>query len=162
MTGFRDTEVAFCVASTLALLRPAWYLRLALPTIAELEAALFAAVGIVRGEVTGRAELAPLISAFATEMKKRLTPSTAELLRGLVGRLSERPSLGRWRDGVDAAARRAGLLVCGELEAAAHMVSTEPTLADGPRPSDKVRDLVVFSVSPGYFAARRRLGVAVG
>ncbi|HEX9103557.1 MAG TPA: hypothetical protein VF997_15200, partial [Polyangia bacterium] len=64
-------------------------------------------------------------------------------------------------DAVDAAARRAGLLVCGELEAAARMVSTEPALPDGQPAREKVRDLVVFSVSPGYFAARRKLGVAV-
>lgn len=161
MTGYRDTEIAFCVASTLALLRPAWYLRLALPAVAELEAALAAAVRLVGGPVAARAELAPLVDAFAAEMRKRLTPESAALLQGLVGRLGERPSLGRWRDAVDAAARRAGLLVCGELEAAARMVSTEPVLPDGPRAKDKVRDLVVFSVSPGYFAARRRLGVTV-
>jgi hypothetical protein len=94
-------------------------------------------------------------------MRKRLTPHAAELLPGLVGRLGGVPPLSRWRDAVDAAARRAGLLVCGELAAAAHMVESEPVLPDGPRPRDKVRDLVVFSVSPGYFAARKKLGVSV-
>jgi golgin subfamily B member 1 len=83
------------------------------------------------------------------------------VLRGLVGRLDERPNLVRWREAVNAAARRAGLLVCGELEAAARMVSTEPALLDGPTAKDHVRDLVVFSVSPGYFAARQKLGVTV-
>jgi tetratricopeptide (TPR) repeat protein len=161
MTGFRDTEIAFSVASTLALLRPAWYLRLALPAVAELEAALTAAVSLVRENVTGRPELAPLVAAFSNAMQKRLDPQAAEVLRGFVDRLGERPNLARWRDAVDAAARRAGLLVCGELEAAARMVSIEPVLPDGPRARDKIRDLVVFSVSPGYFAARRKLGVAV-
>lgn len=161
MTGYRDTEIAFCVASTLALLRPAWYLRLALPAIAELEAALIAAVGLVRDDVTPAPELAPMVAAFSAEMHKRLTPQTAEVLRGVVSRLEGRPNLARWRDAVDAVARRAGLLVCGELEAAARMVSTEPALPDGPPAREKVRDLVVFSVSPGYFAARRKLAVAV-
>jgi tetratricopeptide (TPR) repeat protein len=158
MTGYRDTEIAFSVASTLALLRSAWYLRLALPAVHELEAALLAAIGLVREDVA-RSELT---DAFAAEMQKRLTPPTRDMLSDLVGRLTERPNLARWRDAVDAAARRAGLLVCGELEAAARMVSTEPLLPDGPRARDKVQDLVVFSVSPGYFAARRKLGVALG
>jgi hypothetical protein len=162
MAGFRDTEVVFCVASTLALLRPAWYLRLALPSIQELEAALAAAVSLVRPDVAARPEIAPLAEAFAAEMKKRLTPQAAEALPGLVARLGDRPNLGRWRDSVDATARRAGLLVCGELEAAARMVASEPVLPDGPRSRDKVRDLVVFSVSPGYFAARKKLGVTIG
>jgi hypothetical protein len=161
MTGFRDTEIAYCVASTMALLRPAWYLRLALPTVDELEAALVAAVGLVRDDFAGRPELAPMVEAFSSEMQKRVTPQAREVLGDLCRRLSERPSLSGWRDAVDAAARRAGLLVCGELEAAARMVSTEPVQPDGPRPRDKVQDLVAFSVSPAYFAARRNLGVAV-
>jgi hypothetical protein len=161
MSGYRDTEIAFCVASMLALLRPAWYLRLALPTALELEAALIAAVSLVRGDVAGRPELTPLVESFSAEMQKRVTPQTQEVLHDLVRRLTERPNMARWRDAVDAAARRAGLLVCGELDAAARMVSTEPVLPDGPRPRDKVQDLVVFSVSPRYFAVRRKLGVAV-
>jgi tetratricopeptide (TPR) repeat protein len=161
MAGYRDTEIAFCVASTLALLRPAWYLRLALPTSQELEAALIAAIGLVRGDVTTGPELAPLVESFSAEMQKRVTRQTLEVLRGLVGRFTGRPNLARWRDAVDAGARRAGLLVCGELEAAARMASTEPVLRGGPQPRDKVQDLVVFSVSPAYFAARRKLGVAV-
>ena len=106
-------------------------------------------------------EIAPLVASFSSEMHKRLDPQVAEVLRGFVDRLDERPNLSRWRDAVDAAARRAGLLVCGELEAAARMASTEPVLPDGPTARDKNRALVGFSVSPGYFAARRKLGVAV-
>src|SRR5262249_16939301 len=108
MAGYRDTEIAFCVASTLALPRPGWDLRrgwdlrLALPTVGELEAALSAAVGLVRGEVEGRPELAPLVESFSAEMQKRVTPQTREVLQSLVRRLTERPNLARWRDAVDA------------------------------------------------------------
>lgn len=161
MAGYRDTEIAFSVASALAFLRPAWYLRFALPTVAELEAALIAAVRLVRADVTVPPELVPVTEAFSAEIQKRLTHQAIEALHGLVARLGERPSLRRWRDGVDTAARRAGLLVCGELEAAMRMVSSEPVLPDGPSARDKVRDLVVFSVSPGYFSARRHLGVSI-
>jgi hypothetical protein len=56
---------------------------------------------------------------------------------------------------------RAGLLVCGELAAAARMASTEPAHPGGLRPADKVRDLIVYSVSPTYFAARRHLSLQV-
>jgi hypothetical protein len=62
---------------------------------------------------------------------------------------------------VDATARRGGLLVCGELAAAARMVASEPAPPTGPRPIEKVRDLVAYSVSPAYFAARRHIGVAI-
>jgi hypothetical protein len=162
MSGFRDTEIAFAVASMLALLRPAYYLRLALPALEELEAALAAAAGLSgRPFAARRPETAALIESFAIEIQRRLTPPAAERLRDLVKRLSERPDLRRWRNAVDTAGRHAGLLVCGDLGAAASMIAAEPAPADGPRPADKVRELVVWSVSSNYFAARRHLGITV-
>ena len=78
----------------------------------------------------------------------------------LAARLPEPLDLARWRAAVDATAQRAGLLVAGELAAAARMLSSEASPL-GARPSQRVADLVAFSVSPGYFAVRRHLGVAV-
>ena len=162
MTGYRDTEIAASVGAMLALLRPAYYLKLALPSVEELEAALGAAAQLVGHAWTGRAELEPLRTAFATEMKKRLDRRRAEALIALVQRLPEQPDLARWREAVDAAAQRAGLLVSGELAAAARMLSTEASALGGPRPGQRVQDLVSYSVSPSYFAVRRDLGVTVG
>jgi tetratricopeptide (TPR) repeat protein len=161
MAGYRDTEVAFSVASTMALLRPAYYLRLALPALEELEAVVAAAAALGGKQVAARPEIAPLVEAFGAEIKRRLTPHSAELLAELFGRLSKRPDLARWRQSVDTTARRAGLLICGELAAATSMVASEPIPPGGPRPADRIRDLVVYSVSPRYFAARRHLGVSV-
>ena len=35
------------------------------------------------------------------------------------------------------------------------------TALAGPRPTQRVEELVAYSVSPGYFALRQHLGVAV-
>jgi len=95
-------------------------------------------------------------------MQKRLAPAAVDSLRELVGRLpAGKSDLVRWRNAVDRTARRAALVVCGELAAAASMVSSEPTQVGGPRPQEKVRELVMFSVSPAYFTARQRLGLAI-
>ena len=162
MTGYRDTEIAFAVASTMALLRPSYYLRLALPAIDELEAALGAAQTVAGKQVSVKREIAEVAGAFAAEMQKRLSPAAVDSLRELVLRLpAGRPDLVRWRNAVDRTARRAALVICGELAAAASMVASEATQVGGPRPQEKVRDLVAFSVSPAYFAARRRLGLAI-
>jgi len=162
MSGYRDTEVAFAVASTMALLRPAYYLRLALPALEELEAALGAAATVAGKQVSVKSEIAQVAGAFAAEMQKRMAPAATDSLRELVARLgSGRPDLVRWRNSVDRTARRAALIICGELSAAASMVASEATQVGGPRPQDKVRELVAFSVSPAYFAARRRLGLAI-
>ena len=161
MTGYRDTELAASVGALLAQLRPAYYLKLALPSDDELEAALAAAAALGGRPGLGRPELEAERAAFAAEMQKRLARGAEEPLRALVARLPERPDLARWRSAVDLAAHRAGLLVCGELAAAARMLSTE---SGGPRlrPHQRVHELVAYSVSPAYFAARQHLGVTVG
>ncbi|MEO8845487.1 MAG: hypothetical protein ABI591_24525 [Kofleriaceae bacterium] len=156
MTGYRDTELAASVAGLLALLRPAYYLKLALPSIDELEAALAAAASLV-GRTLGRPQLEPQRTAFAEEMQKRLPRAAAEPLRALVARLPEQPDLARWRNAVEIAGQRAGLLVCGELAAAARMLATEA----GAHGRHRVLELVAYSVSPAYFAARQHLGIAV-
>jgi hypothetical protein len=161
MTGYRDTELAHAIGSLLALFRPAYYLKLVLSTIDELEGTLAAAAQVV-GKSVGRPQLEAVAAPLAAEMSKRLSSDTMQTLSGLIARLSGPPDLTRWRNSVDAAAQRAGLLVAGELAAAARMISSEGTWLGGPKPSQRVQDLVAYSVSPGYFAVRRHLGVTIG
>ena len=161
MTGYRDTEIASSVGAMLALLRPAYYLKLTLASVDELEAALSAAAMLVGKKGVGRPQLEPLISAFIPEMQKRLTRQIGEALVPLVNRLPDQVDLGRWRNAVDATAQRAGLLVAGELAGAARMLSTEAIAIGGLRPNQRVQELVSYSVSPSYFSARRHLGVTV-
>ncbi|HEU0034943.1 MAG TPA: tetratricopeptide repeat protein [Kofleriaceae bacterium] len=158
MTGYRDTEIAASVGSMLALLKPAYYLKLTLASADELEAALQAAAQLV-GRKLGRPQLEPFATPILAELQKRITRPAAEALLGLVNRLPDQPDLARWRMAVDAAAQRAGLLISGELAATARMLSTEASL--GGRPNQRIQDLVAYSVSPAYFAVRRHLGVAV-
>ena len=160
MTGYRDTEIAAAVGGMLALLRPTYYLKLTLSTVEELEAALAAAALLV-GRKLDRPELEPLTSVFVPEIQKRLTRPIAEVLLSLVERVPSQPDLHRWRNAVDAAAQRAGLLVAGELAAAARMISSDATAIGGMRPLQRVQELVAYSVSPSYFAVRRHLGLAV-
>jgi hypothetical protein len=78
-----------------------------------------------------------------------------------VKRLPEKPDLAGWRNAVDAAAQRAGLLVSGDLAATARMISSEAATVSAQRPTQRVQELVAYSVSPAYFAARRHLQVTV-
>ncbi|HEY4177802.1 MAG TPA: tetratricopeptide repeat protein [Kofleriaceae bacterium] len=155
MTGYHDAEIAAAVAAMVALLRPAYYLKLAMTTNEELEAAIAAAAFLV-GKKVGRPELQPLVQVFAPQIRDHLTRPTAEALLALADRVPERPDLARWRTAVDVAAQRSALLVSGDLTAAARM-----TALGGPNPTQRVRELVAYSVSPGYFAARKHLGVAL-
>ncbi|HSK01551.1 MAG TPA: tetratricopeptide repeat protein, partial [Kofleriaceae bacterium] len=160
MTGYRDTEIAAAVGAMLALLRPAYYPKLALAGADELEAALVAAARL-GGRRIGRAEIEPLVGTLLPELKKRVARPAAEAVAALASRLPEALDLARWRAAVDATAQRAGLLVSGELAASARMLSADAALLGGARPGQRVAELVAYSVSPGYFAVRRHLGVAV-
>lgn len=159
MTGYRDTELAAAVGSMIALLRPAYYLKLACPSTDELALALAAAAHVV-GVKSTRPELESQIAPLASEIHARLTTATAQALRALITRLANPIDLAKWRTAVDAAAQRAGLLVAGELAATARMLASDQSMA-GTRPNQRVADLVAYSVSPNYFAIRNHLGVSV-
>jgi tetratricopeptide (TPR) repeat protein len=160
MTGYRDTELAATVGAMLALLRPSYYLKLALTSADELAVALAAAAHVV-GVANTRPELQPQIDALAPEIQSRLTSATAQALRAMLARLANPIDLVKWRNCVDAAAQRAGLLVAGELAASARMLASDPVVSGGLRPSQRVQDLVAYSVSPNYFQIRQHLGVAI-
>ena len=66
MTGYRDTELAAVVGAMLALLRPAYWLRLALPSLEELEAALGAAASL-----GGRARVRQSTPSSAPRSRRR-------------------------------------------------------------------------------------------
>jgi golgin subfamily B member 1 len=161
MTGYRDTEIAASVGAMIALLRPAYYLKLTLGTVDELEAALGAAALVVGRPRALRPTLQPMIEAIAAELPKRLTRPNAEALLQLVQRLPDQTDLVRWRNAVDATAQRAGLIIAGDLAATARMIASEATGPGSLRPNQRVADLVAYSVSPAYFEARRHLGLAV-
>lgn len=149
MTGYRDTELAALIGGTVALMRPAYYLKLVMQSVEELEAAVIAAARVC-GVAIGRPELAPLVDVFAPAIQQHLAPAAAATLRAIVERLPASLDLARWRGAVDAASQRAGLLVAGELAAAARMT-----------PPRRVKDLIAYSVSPPYFEVRRHLGITV-
>jgi hypothetical protein len=42
------------------------------------------------------------------------------------------------------------------------MVSAEPVTVGGPQVKDKIKELVLYSISEEYFAVRQQLGVTIG
>lgn len=68
-----------------------------------------------------------------------------------------------WGGATELTCYRIGLLMCGDLESALHMVSVEAQNPTSPfTATDKAKELLLYSVSEGHFAARQALGVQVG
>lgn len=73
-----------------------------------------------------------------------------------------RADVKRWLQAVELTSCRSGFLVCNDLETAAKMVTQLG--AQGPvnlPPKEKVKELVLFSVSEEYFRLREHLGIRI-
>ncbi len=94
-----------------------------------------------------------------------MAPGVLEQLARLVRDFMQKApevDLAKWGHAVDATSYRVGFILCGDLEVAARMVSAEPVVVGGPQVKDKIKELVLYSISESYFAVRQQLGLTIG
>ena len=94
-----------------------------------------------------------------------MQPIQRDSLRLVVQKFVEdgaKADLKRWLQAIDITACRAGLLLCADLEIAKKIIGAEPQLPGDLPPAEKIKELILFSVSDQYFALRKALGIAVG
>ena len=72
------------------------------------------------------------------------------------------PNLSRWLTHVDHTTSRLGLLLCGDLHRAASCVKNDPIPVGKASVKEKIRELVLFSISEEYFTLRDQLGLKIG
>jgi hypothetical protein len=110
-------------------------------------------------------EMAQQIRATAQELAKYLQPVQLEGLRMVVKRFIEegaKANIKRWNQAVELTACRAGLLVSGDLEIAKKIIGAEPSLPGDLSPAEKMKELLLFSVSESYTQLRKALGISIG
>ena len=165
LTGFTPQELVFIVGKHLSGYRGEHYIKNLFPTLNELKVILFAGVKIVMPEFTVPGEMAQAVNATATELLKHVQPVQRESLKIVVQKWMEdgaKADLKRWMQATEITACRAGLLLCGDLEIAKKIIAAEQQLPGDLPPAEKMKELLVFSVSEQYFAVRKTLGIAVG
>ena len=156
-----DVELAFVVGRTLAAMRPDHLLRWPsfVPTLAELEIVIHAAIRLVNPQSEVPAEQAAAVAQYTAFLERTLSPQLVEQLTVLVRRFQaagNRPDVGRWSRAACLSTIRAGFLLAGDLEVAARLgQAAYPTLES----SEIVRDLCAWSVSDGYFELRAQMGL---
>jgi hypothetical protein len=69
--------------------------------------------------------------------------------------------LKRWVRGVDLTADRVGFLLSHDLETATQIVKASDESSSSVPTDERLKELVLFSVSSDYFQLRRQLGIAV-
>jgi len=165
LQGKTEREVAFLLARRLAFMRPEYYLRMLLPTNTELKVAVLSAIVMLQPRFPVPPNMVAAVQQYLPKMQKRMPPHALEQLDVIVQRFIQATpeiNLAKWGFAVDAASHRAGFVVCGDLEVSARVVAAEPAVVDGPTVKDKVKELVLFSISEEYFAVRAQMGLAIG
>jgi tetratricopeptide (TPR) repeat protein len=161
LQGKNEREVAFLLARKLAFMRPHYYLRMLLPTHTELKVALLSTIAMMQPGFRVPPNMVETVQQYLKKLQKRMPRHALAQLGAVVQRFTQGTpelDLAKWGHAVDAAAHRAGFVVCGDLETAARMVAAEPVVVGGPSIKDKVKELVLFSISEELFAIRAQLG----
>jgi tetratricopeptide (TPR) repeat protein len=181
LTGRTEAELAFLAGRALAMMRPDHFLRWpsVVPTIAELQIVLFAAIKMVNPALPVPDDLQGPVTQYGQFLARVIdSPQVIEQLGVLVDRFlggflgsfpggspdadvaAALPDLSRWARAVYLTATRAGFLISNDLEVATRLGQAGAGATIDP--GDVVRDLVEFSVSAEYFTLRRHLGLGLG
>jgi tetratricopeptide (TPR) repeat protein len=164
LSGFTPQELTFIVGKHLAYYRGEHYIKNLYPTVHELKVVLYAAIQAALKDFPAPEDVAAQSEPLALELLKYMQPVQRQALRFVVKRFIEEGAkidLERWVQTVEITAVRTGLLLCADLDIAKKVILAEPHLAGELAPADKIKELLVFSVSEPYFALRRALGVAI-
>jgi hypothetical protein len=109
--------------------------------------------------------MAQAVNQTAAELVKYMQPIQRDGLRMVVQRFMEdgaKADLRKWMQTVEVTGARAGLLLCADMDIAKKIISAEPQMPGDLSPGEKMKELLVFSVSEQYFTLRKSLGIAVG
>ncbi len=160
LSGRKPQELAFLAGRHLAYYREEHFVRRLMPSIADLEDILLAALSIGNPGLPLTAAVKARVSPIAKAIEPVLEPATVDHLRGYFLRFVEeggRTNLQRWASFVDRTCARAGLLLSNDLKAAFEMLSLEsPAFAE-----EWMDDLLSFATSDRYGKLRKQIGIAI-
>lgn len=158
LSGWSIPELMFVFGKHLATQQGEHAVRAHFPAVSELRALLLAAVKIANP--TSPVAEGPLVRALAKELRSDERAKLGHVVSSIVdfGGVAD---VTRWVQCSELTAVRTGLLLCGDLSVAAKVVRLEPFVAGDLSPTEKVRELVRFTVSDSYHQLRRALGIDV-
>ncbi len=163
LSGRSPLELAFLAGQHLSYFREEHFIRLIIPTIADLEDLFLAALSIANAGIPLSAEVKRRVAPISRAIEPVLEPATVDRLRGHFLRFIEeggRTNLQRWANAAERTAARAGLLLSNDLGAARAVFALgDRSTADGV--DAKMDDLLVFCASDRYAKLRAQIGLAL-
>jgi hypothetical protein len=159
LQGFQPQDLMFVCARHLSDYRGEHYIRTMLPSNSELKTVLMAGL-VVAGLVPANE---PAIAQTVQALAPKLQAAQIDALRALGKRFLEagaRTDIKRWLQCVELTACRAGFLIANDLETAGRMITAlGPSGPVDLPPKEKIKEIVLFSVSEEYFRLRQALGI---
>jgi len=158
LKGQNTLTLAFQAARHISWYREEHYVCTLVPSIEHLSDLFIAAVLLGAPEIKLPPEVRERVSYIAEALRPMMDPQQMQILRGLAQRFLDgggRTSLADWAKAAASTASRAALLLCGDLETACAIVSSE---VHGP---ERARELEAFWASAQASAARRALGIEI-
>ncbi len=160
LSGYRPVDLAFVCGRHLAYYRGEHFIRTMYSSHTEIKTLLLAAMRVV-GMGGGDASVEPT----AKQLSRSMEQAQLDLLKRVVRKFVDaggQADVKRWMQATEITALRAGLLLCDDLDTAVHLtqqIAAESTADLAPR--DKVRELVLYSISESYFRLREQLGIQI-
>lgn len=163
MQGKGDRELAFTVSRQLCLARPEHYLASTPYPTEVLRMFFMAAMHITDTSLGIGPSLGEQGDVWIKEIQRMPAPVLMDLTKSMKQFLmrKENPNLSEWLTAVDHTATRAGLLLCGDLQQAASNIKNDPNPIGKSTIKDKIREMVLFSISDEYFELRRQMGLSI-
>jgi tetratricopeptide (TPR) repeat protein len=157
--------VAFLVGRALAYNRPGFYMRYALQSGTSLSTWFLAGVRRIMTNFPIPPNLAQPVSDAVEVLWRQLDrPATDKLgdqVASFLSAVGGGLDLKRWGYAVDLTADRAGFFAANDIDIASKTVKSSPAESWMAPMKDRLRELILFGVSEGYFALRDKTGLRI-
>jgi tetratricopeptide (TPR) repeat protein len=157
--------MAFVAGRHLAYFKPGFYARQLVQSGTGLRSWLFAAIQSNAPKFPIAPDIEGPVREAALALDRHLAPQLRDHLARVVSKLIQSGAaldLKKWVQGIDLTADRIGFVLSHDLETSVEIVRASDDSSSALMPQARLKDLVLYSISPQYFRLRERLGITIG
>jgi hypothetical protein len=158
-----NQSMAFIAGRHMAYFRPGFYVRHLVPTGTGLKAWLFAAIKLCVPQFPVSVDLQGQVADAMGAMAQDFHGAAKDQLASVVSKLLQAGGaldLKKWVASIDLTADRVGFLLAHDLQLTTEVIRGTEESSSAPV-KERMKDIVLFSVSEEYFALREQLSITV-
>ncbi len=160
LTGYSPVDLMFVCGRFLTYYLSEHFVRTIFPSHTELRMLLLAAL-----RISGMGPADPQVDQWVQLLLPHMQAAQQDALRAVCRKFIDAggsTDIKQWMQTTELTAIRAGFLVCNDLDTARRMINALPPEGSVDLPAkEKLKELVLFSVSERYFRLREALGIQI-